>query len=69
MSDAQAPAATPPATRHDWSKAEIRALYDLPLFDLVERLGAEIVAHHRAKQGQSSHMMPPAEFREMRRWD
>ena len=46
MSDAQAPAATPPATRHDWSKAEIRALYDLPLFDLVDQARAV----HRASQ-------------------
>jgi biotin synthase len=32
--------------RHDWSLAEIRALYELPLFELVDRARAVHVANH-----------------------
>ena len=31
---------TAPVTRHDWTVAEIRALHDLPLFELVDRARA-----------------------------
>jgi biotin synthase len=32
--------------RHDWSLAEVRALHDLPLFELVDRARAVHLAHH-----------------------
>jgi biotin synthase len=34
------------ALRHDFSLAEVRALHDLPLFELVDRARAVHVAHH-----------------------
>ncbi|HMJ12687.1 MAG TPA: biotin synthase BioB, partial [Polyangiaceae bacterium] len=36
----------PNSIRHDWSLAEVRALYELPLFELVDRARAVHVAHH-----------------------
>jgi biotin synthase len=32
--------------RHDWTRAEVRALHDLPLFDLVDRARAVHRRHH-----------------------
>ncbi len=32
--------------RHDWSLAEVRAIHDLPLFQLIDRARAVHVAHH-----------------------
>ncbi len=32
--------------RHDWTLAEVRALYDLPLFELVDRARSVHRAHH-----------------------
>src|SRR6476661_8840705 len=32
--------------RHDWTLAEVRALHDLPLFELLDRARAVHLAHH-----------------------
>ena len=34
------------ALRHDWTRAEVRALHDLPLFELVDRARAVHRRHH-----------------------
>jgi len=34
------------AGRHDWTLAEVRALHDLPLFQLIDRARAVHLAHH-----------------------
>ena len=34
------------ATRHDWSKPEIKAIYESPLLDLVFRAAAAHRLHH-----------------------
>src|SRR3954470_10398161 len=34
------------AVRHDWTLAEVRALHDLPLFQLIDRARAVHLAHH-----------------------
>jgi biotin synthase len=34
------------AVRHDWTVPEVRALYDLPLFELLDRSRAVHLAHH-----------------------
>lgn len=39
-------AQTTSATRHDWTKTEIRAIYDTPLLDLVFRSAAVHRQHH-----------------------
>ncbi len=40
-------AAPAPATvRHDWTLAEVRALHDLPLFQLIDRARAVHLQHH-----------------------
>jgi biotin synthase len=41
-----------PSLRHDWSLAEVRALHDLPLFELVDRARAVHVAHHQHDEVQ-----------------
>lgn len=38
--------------RHDWSREEARALYDLPLFELVDRARAVHTRHHQDGQVQ-----------------
>jgi biotin synthase len=38
--------------RHDWTLAEVRALHDLPLFELVDRARAVHVAHHAKSEVQ-----------------
>ena len=38
--------------RHDWRVPEVRALYDLPLFELVDRARAVHLAHHPASEVQ-----------------
>jgi len=38
--------------RHDWSLAEVRALHDSPLFELVDRSRAVHLAHHANNQVQ-----------------
>jgi biotin synthase len=38
--------------RHDWALAEVRAIHDLPLFELVDRSRAVHVANHRASEVQ-----------------
>jgi biotin synthase len=40
------PAPTPAVIRHDWTLAEVRALHDLPLFQLIDRARAVHLAHH-----------------------
>jgi biotin synthase len=40
------------ALRHDWSRAEVRALYDLPLFDLIDRARQVHLAHHPSSELQ-----------------
>jgi biotin synthase len=39
-------AAAPNAIRHDWTLPEVRALHDLPLFQLIDRARAVHLAHH-----------------------
>lgn len=41
-----------PALRHDWSLAEVRALHDLPLFELIDRARSVHVANHRHDEVQ-----------------
>ena len=36
----------PEAIRHDWTLAEVRALHDLPLFQLIDRARAVHLQHH-----------------------
>jgi biotin synthase len=36
----------PASIRHDWTLAEVRALHDLPLFELLDRARAVHVEHH-----------------------
>lgn len=38
--------------RHDWTLAEVRAVHDLPLFDLVDRARAVHLEHHAKNQVQ-----------------
>lgn len=38
--------------RHDWTRAEIRALHDLPILDLVFRAATVLRAHHDAREMQ-----------------
>lgn len=38
--------------RHDWTVAEVRALHDLPLFELLDRARAVHVAHHSKDEVQ-----------------
>ncbi len=38
--------------RHDWSLQEIRALYDLPLFELIDRARAVHLAFHQKEKVQ-----------------
>jgi biotin synthase len=38
--------------RHDWTRAEIRAIHDLPLLDLVFRAATVHRAHHDAREMQ-----------------
>ncbi len=38
--------------RHDWTRAEIRALHDLPLLDLVYRAATVLRTHHNAREMQ-----------------
>src|SRR5215510_8758170 len=38
--------------RHDWTVAEVRALHDLPLFELVDRARAVHTEHHAKNQVQ-----------------
>ena len=38
--------------RHDWSLGEVRALHELPLFELVDRARAVHLAHHSASEVQ-----------------
>lgn len=38
--------------RHDWTLAEVRAIHDLPLFQLIDRSRAVHVAHHPDNQVQ-----------------
>jgi biotin synthase len=38
--------------RHDWSLAEVRAIHDLPLFELIDRARAEHLAHHAPSEVQ-----------------
>ncbi|HTD66304.1 MAG TPA: biotin synthase BioB [Candidatus Limnocylindria bacterium] len=38
--------------RHDWTRAEIRAIHDLPLLDLVYRAATVHRAHHDAREMQ-----------------
>jgi biotin synthase len=38
--------------RHEWSLAEVRAIHDLPLFELVDRARAVHVANHHASEVQ-----------------
>lgn len=38
--------------RHDWRVPEVRALHDLPLFELVDRARAVHLAHHPASEVQ-----------------
>jgi biotin synthase len=47
---AQLPA--PNAIRHDWTLAEVRALHDLPLFELLDRARAVHVANHSENKVQ-----------------
>jgi biotin synthase len=35
-----------PPVRHDWTLAEVRALHDLPLFELIDRARRVHTAHH-----------------------
>jgi biotin synthase len=48
MSETPALAAPPPAfpIRHDWTVAEVMAIHDLPLFELLDRARAVHRAHH-----------------------
>src|SRR5689334_10073555 len=39
-------------TRHDWTVPEVRALYELPLFELVDRARAIHAEHHAKNQVQ-----------------
>jgi biotin synthase len=41
-----------PELRHDWTLQEIRALHDLPLFELLDRARAVHVAHHTKQEVQ-----------------
>jgi biotin synthase len=41
-----------PALRHDWSLAEVRALHDLPLFELIDRARSVHVAYHQHDEVQ-----------------
>jgi biotin synthase len=41
-----------PALRHDWSLAEVRALHDLPLFELIDRARVVHVSNHRHEEVQ-----------------
>ena len=43
---ANIPSASPQAVRQDWTLAEVRALHDLPLFQLIDRARAVHLAHH-----------------------
>ena len=38
--------------RHDWTRAEIRAIHDLPLLDLVYRAATVHRQHHDAREMQ-----------------
>jgi biotin synthase len=38
--------------RHDWSLAEVRAIHDLPLFELIDRARAVHLAHHAPSEVQ-----------------
>ena len=40
------------STRHDWTLGEVRALHELPLFELVDRARAVHLAHHPASEVQ-----------------
>src|SRR5688572_20449958 len=42
----------PNAIRHDWTLAEVRALHDLPLFQLIDRARAVHLAHHSSNEVQ-----------------
>src|SRR3954466_12911029 len=46
MSDLSSP------VRHDWSLKEIRAIHDLPLFELVDRARAVHLAFHKKEKVQ-----------------
>jgi len=35
-----------PSIRHDWTRTEVRALHDLPLFELLDRARAVHLEHH-----------------------
>src|SRR5258706_1043592 len=41
-----------PSIRHDWTLSEIRALHDLPLFELVDRARAVHLAFHQKEKVQ-----------------
>src|SRR5260221_3549475 len=41
-----------PSIRHDWSLSEIRALHELPLFELVDRARAVHLAFHQKEKVQ-----------------
>ena len=38
--------------RHDWTREEIRAIYNSPLLDLVYRAATVYRAHHNAREMQ-----------------
>ncbi|MGQ0531069.1 MAG: biotin synthase BioB [Caulobacteraceae bacterium] len=49
--------AAPEPTRHDWTRAEVQALFDLPLSDLILRAQAALRAHHDPAHVQRSRLL------------
>ena len=41
--------------RHDWTLPEVRALHDLPLFELVDRARAVHLEHHSEVRSPALH--------------
>ena len=52
-----APASSVPPTRHDWSRKEIKEIYDGPLLDLVFRAAAVHRQYHDPKKIQLCTLM------------
>jgi biotin synthase len=49
--------AAPGPTRHDWTRAEVEALFALPLSDLILRAQAALRAHHDPSHVQRSRLL------------
>jgi biotin synthase len=57
MASTVAPAISEPITRHDWQRAEVEALFELPLPVLLQRAGEEHRAHFDPAEVQVSTLL------------